>query len=37
MSEKLALFGGEKIFNEKVERYNSIGISEDDAVKKVVE
>ena len=37
MSKKLALFGGEKIFNEKVERYNSIGVSEVDAVNKVVE
>ena len=37
MSKKLALFGGDKTFTEKVERYNSIDSSEVHAVKKVIE
>ena len=37
MSKKLALFGGDKTFTEKVERFNSIDSSEVHAVKKVVE
>ena len=37
MSNKLALFGGNKTFTEKVKRYNSIDSKEVTAVKKVVE
>ena len=37
MSKKLALFGGNKTFTEKVERYNSIDSKEVNAVKKIVE
>jgi len=37
MKQKLALFGGQKIFNEQVERYNTIGNKEVIAAKKVVE
>ena len=37
MSNKLALFGGDKTFTEKVERYNSIDSKEVNAVKKIVE
>ena len=37
MSNKLALFGGNKTFTEKVKRYNSIDSKEVNAVKKVVE
>ena len=37
MSKKLALFGGDKTFTDKVERYNSIDSSEVHAVKKVIE
>ena len=37
MSNKLALFGGNKTFTEEVKRYNSIDSKEVNAVKKVVE
>ena len=37
MKQKLAIFGGKKTFNEKVERYNSIDSNEVKAVTEVVE
>ena len=37
MKQKLAIFGGKKIFSEKVERYNSIDSNEVKAVTEVVE
>jgi len=37
MKQKLAIFGGKKTFNEKVERYNSIDSNEVKAVAEVVE
>jgi len=36
-SDKLALFGGPKTINKKFKKYNSIGLEEQNAVKRVIE
>ena len=37
MNKKLAILGGPKAFDEKVNRFNGMGIEEVEAAKKVVE